>query len=221
MDILFIFVIGSIFGSFFGLIVDRIPLRKSIIFGRSHCDSCQQLLAYRDLIPIFSQIISGSHCRYCKSKIPYLYVFLEFSSALIFVLSWVNYLKPSQFLLIILSLILSAFDYRQHSFPFVIWFIFALSFILIFPLSPLFYFWLILAVLAEKFNLRVGSGDFLWFFTASFSLTFLNEMLLLQIACSLGIIYYLITKKRAEIAFIPFLTIAYLMLLFGHQILSP
>ncbi|MFG7388022.1 prepilin peptidase [Lactococcus lactis] len=37
----------------FGLIVDRIPLRKSIIFGRSHCDSCQQLLAYRDLIPIF------------------------------------------------------------------------------------------------------------------------------------------------------------------------
>ncbi|MFR2201932.1 MAG: prepilin peptidase, partial [Lactococcus lactis] len=95
------------------------------------------------------------------------------------------------------------------------------SFILIFPLSPLFYFWLILAVLAEKFNLRVGSGDFLWFFTASFSLTFLNEMLLLQIACSLGIIYYLITKKRVEIAFIPFLTIAYLMLLFGHQILSP
>lgn len=147
--------------------------------------------------------------------------FLEFSSALIFVLAWVNYLKPSQFLLIILSLILSAFDYRQHSFPFVIWFIFALSFILIFPLSPLFYFWLILAVLAEKFNLRVGSGDFLWFFTASFSLTFLNEMLLLQIACSLGIIYYLITKKRVEIAFIPFLTIAYLMLLFGHQILSP
>ena len=124
MDILFIFVIGSIFGSFFGLIVDRIPLRKSIIFGRSHCDSCQQLLAYRDLIPIFSQISSGSHCRYCKSKIPYLYVFLEFSSALIFVLAWVNYLKPSQFLLIILSLILSAFDYRQHSFPFVIWFIF-------------------------------------------------------------------------------------------------
>ena len=138
MDILFIFVIGSIFGSFFGLIVDRIPLRKSIIFGRSHCDSCQQLLAYRDLIPIFSQISSGSHCRYCKSKIPYLYVFLEFSSSLIFVLAWVNYLKPSQFLLIILSLILSAFDYRQHSFPFVIWFIFALSFILIFPLSPLF-----------------------------------------------------------------------------------
>ena len=191
MDILFIFLIGSIFGSFFGLIVDRIPLRKSIIFGRSHCDSCQQLLAYRDLIPIFSQISSGSHCRYCKSKIPYLYVFLEFSSALIFVLAWVNYLKP-----------------------FVIWFIFALSFILIFPLSPLFYFWLILAVLAEKFNLRVGSGDFLWFFTASFSLTFLNEMLLLQIACSLG-------KKRVEIAFIPFLTVAYLMLLFGHQILSP
>jgi len=35
MDILFIFVIGSIFGSFFGLIVDRIPLRKSIIFGFS------------------------------------------------------------------------------------------------------------------------------------------------------------------------------------------
>lgn len=146
MDILFIFVIGSIFGSFFGLIVDRIPLRKSIIFGRSHCDSCQQLLAYRDLIPIFFLKYVLAHIAVIvKVKFHIYMFFLEFSSALIFVLAWVNYLKPSQFLLIILSLILSAFDYRQHSFPFVIWFIFALSFILIFPLSPLFYFWLILA----------------------------------------------------------------------------
>ncbi|MDU4517594.1 MAG: prepilin peptidase, partial [Lactococcus lactis] len=49
--------------------------------------------------------------------------------------------------------------------------------------------------------------------------SFFDEMKLLQIACLLGIIYYLMIKKRDEIAFIPFLTIAYLMLLFGHQIL--
>jgi leader peptidase (prepilin peptidase) / N-methyltransferase len=219
MDILFIFMIGSVFGSFFGVLVDRIPERKSIIFGRSHCDSCQQLLSFRDLIPLFSQISSGSCCRYCKNKIPLIYLFLEFSTALIFTLAWLGYLNPSQFLLTILSIILSAFDYRQHCFPFIIWLIFALGFILLLPLSPLFYMWLALALLAEKFNLRIGSGDFLWFFTASFCLTFLDEMLLLQIACSIGIIYYLITKKRAEIAFIPFLTIAYLVLLFGHQIL--
>ena len=221
MEILFLFIIGTIFGSFFGLLVDRIPAGESIIFRRSHCDSCNHILSFRDLIPLFSQLSSASLCRYCKNKIPLMNFILEFSVGLLFCLAWLNYLSLPQFLMSILSVILSAFDYRQHSFPFVIWFIFALSFILIFPLSPLFYFWLILAVLAEKFNLRVGSGDFLWFFTASFSLTFLNEMLLLQIACSLGIIYYLITKKRVEIAFIPFLTIAYLMLLFGHQILSP
>lgn len=219
MEILFLFIIGIIFGSFFGLLVDRIPAGESIIFRRSHCDSCNHILSFRDLIPLFSQLSSASLCRYCKNKIPLMNFILEFSVGLLFCLVWLNYLSLPQFLMSILSVILSAFDYRHHSFPFIIWLIFALSFIILFPSSLIFYSWLVLALLTEIFDFKIGSGDFLWFFTASFSISFFDEMKLLQIACLLGIIYYLMIKKRDEIAFIPFLTIAYLMLLFGHQIL--
>ena len=220
MEIIFLFTIGTIFGSFFGLLVERIPAGESIIFGSSHCDTCKHPLAYYDLIPLFSQLISRLHCRYCQAKIPLMNFILELSSGLIFVSAWLGYLTFPQFLLTILSVILSAFDYRYHSFPFLIWLIFAITFMILFPSSLFFYFWLSLALLAEFFNLKIGSGDFLWFFTASFSLSFLNQILVLQIASFLGIIYYLLSKKRTEIAFIPFLTLAYLMLLFGHQILS-
>lgn len=123
---------------------------------------------------------------------------LEFSVGLLFCLAWLNYLSLPQFLMSILSVILSAFDYRHHSFPFIIWLIFALSFIILFPSSLIFYSWLVLALLTEIFDFKIGSGDFYGFYGLIFY-KFFDEMKLLQIACLLGIIYYLMIKNETKL----------------------
>lgn len=79
-----IFLIGLIFGSFFTLAVYRIPRKENIVYGRSHCTSCNHPLGFLDLIPVFSYIFLGGRCRYCKEKIRIRYLLLEVLSGLCF-----------------------------------------------------------------------------------------------------------------------------------------
>lgn len=81
-----IFIIGTLFGSFFTLAVYRIPLKKDITHERSFCPNCNHKLGFLDLIPILSYIFLGGKCRYCKQKIRPRYLLLELMSGLVFVL---------------------------------------------------------------------------------------------------------------------------------------
>lgn len=81
-----IFIIGTLFGSFFTLAVYRIPLKKDIIHEHSFCPNCNHKLSFLDLIPILSYVFLGGKCRYCKQKIRPRYLFLEIFSGLAFVL---------------------------------------------------------------------------------------------------------------------------------------
>ena len=81
-----IFIIGTLFGSFFTLAVYRIPLGKDITHERSFCPNCNHKLGFFDLIPILSYIFLGGKCRYCKQKIRPRYLLLEIASGIIFVL---------------------------------------------------------------------------------------------------------------------------------------
>lgn len=79
-----IFLTGTVFGSFFTLAVYRIPRKENIVYGRSHCTSCNHRLGFWDLIPIFSYIFLGGKCRYCGEKIRIRYLLLEVFSGLVF-----------------------------------------------------------------------------------------------------------------------------------------
>jgi len=81
-----VFLLGSIFGSFVNVLIDRLPRGESLIKGRSHCDSCKKRIKLYDLIPILSYILLGGKCRYCKAKIPRRVVMVEVLSGLLFVL---------------------------------------------------------------------------------------------------------------------------------------
>jgi len=81
-----IFIIGSLFGSFYTLAVYRIPKRQDITHTHSYCPNCNHKLGLFDLIPIFSYIFIGGKCRYCKQKIRPRYLILEILSGLVFVL---------------------------------------------------------------------------------------------------------------------------------------
>lgn len=82
----FMFIMGTVFGSFYTLAVYRIPLKQDITHTRSYCPKCNHKLNFLDLIPVFSYIFLGGKCRYCKEKIRPRYIILETLSGLAFVL---------------------------------------------------------------------------------------------------------------------------------------
>lgn len=81
-----IFIIGSLFGSFYTLAVYRIPKRQDITHTHSYCPNCNHKLGFLDLFPIFSYIFLGGKCRYCKEKIRPRYLVLEILSGVLFVI---------------------------------------------------------------------------------------------------------------------------------------
>ena len=81
-----IFIIGTLFGSFFTLAIYRIPLGKDITHERSFCPNCNHRLEFLDLIPILSYLFLNGKCRYCKQKIHPRYLLLELTSGIVFVL---------------------------------------------------------------------------------------------------------------------------------------
>lgn len=81
-----LFIMGSVFGSFFSLAVYRLPRKENITYVRSHCTTCNHKLNFGDLIPIWSYLFLGGKCRYCKDKIRSRYILLEIFSGLVFVL---------------------------------------------------------------------------------------------------------------------------------------
>lgn len=81
-----IFIMGSVFGSFFSLAVYRLPRKENITYVRSHCTSCNHKLNLFDLIPIWSYLFLGGKCRYCGEKIRPRYLLLEVFSGSVFVL---------------------------------------------------------------------------------------------------------------------------------------
>lgn len=84
--IICMFVMGSLFGSFFSLATYRLPRHQDIIATRSYCPNCKHRLNFFDLIPVFSFIFLGDKCRYCKQKISPRYFLLEVSNGLLLVI---------------------------------------------------------------------------------------------------------------------------------------
>lgn len=91
MDIFYcimVFIIGTVFGSFFTLAVYRIPLKKDITHERSFCPNCNHRLEFLDLIPVLSYLFLGGKCRYCGQKIRIRYLLLEVLSGIVFLLGY-------------------------------------------------------------------------------------------------------------------------------------
>ena len=81
-----IFVMGTLFGSFYTLAVYRIPKKIDIIYTHSFCPNCGHKLGFWELIPVWSYLLLGGKCKQCKQKIRPRYFILEILSGLSFVL---------------------------------------------------------------------------------------------------------------------------------------
>lgn len=66
---IYTFIIGTCIASFINVVIERLPKNEDFIKGRSHCDHCQRILRWYDLIPIISFIVLKGKCRYCQKMI--------------------------------------------------------------------------------------------------------------------------------------------------------
>ena len=87
---IFVFaILGLAVGSFLNVCIDRLPAGKSIVRVPSHCNSCNQGLKARDLVPVFSYLWLRGRCRYCGARIPVRLPIVELATAVIFAfLTW-------------------------------------------------------------------------------------------------------------------------------------
>ena len=83
---IFMFIIGTLFGSFFTLAIYRIPRKQDIVKTRSYCPTCKHKLGFFDCFPILSYVSTIGRCRYCKKPISIRYPLIEFASGMAFLL---------------------------------------------------------------------------------------------------------------------------------------
>ena len=84
----FVFVFGTIFGSFLNVCIHRLPREESIIWPASRCPSCKKPIRWFDNIPILSFLILSARCRDCGGKIALRYPIVELTSGLFFLWLW-------------------------------------------------------------------------------------------------------------------------------------
>lgn len=110
----FVFILGLLFGSFFNVIIHRLPIilnrewretateilteakckvscpednlpeKYNLISPRSKCPKCQHEISSLENIPVISWLILGGKCKGCKTKISARYPMVELLTAIIF-----------------------------------------------------------------------------------------------------------------------------------------
>lgn len=63
------FALGSVLGSFAGVLAYRLPRGEDILVKPSYCPACARKLTSRDLIPVYSWLIFKGRCRTCHTSI--------------------------------------------------------------------------------------------------------------------------------------------------------
>ena len=86
------FILGSIMGSFYQVIGERLPKGESITSPKySYCPNCRKRLKWYELIPIFSYIVQLGKCRNCKKRISPMCLFIEVITGALFAVSYYSF----------------------------------------------------------------------------------------------------------------------------------
>lgn len=80
-----LFIIGAILGSFLNVYIYRSVRSESWVAGRSKCESCKNIIAWYDNIPLLSYLLLGRKCRHCKKRIPLIHPVIETLTGVLFV----------------------------------------------------------------------------------------------------------------------------------------
>jgi len=105
VDLIFVVILGGLWGSFANVCIYRLPKGKGVVSGRSHCPKCKKKIIWHDNIPIISYLILKGKCRKCKRKISSQYPMVEMINILLFLIIYFLFgISLTTILLMILSL---------------------------------------------------------------------------------------------------------------------
>lgn len=212
INLLFL-VLGLIFGSFFNVVIYRLPKKDLSIFKpeRSFCPNCKAQIKWFDNIPIFSYLFLRGKCRYCKEKISLRYPLVEGITGISFLLNSIffpigqaiflcllssgliitsfidldNYLIPDSGIILIAA---GSFGWStiRGNFPFNL-----LDALIILAIFSLFFF------IANKFKKdSFGFGDVELFSCLALGISLIGTLFAVLIASLAGIVYYLIISRK-------------------------
>lgn len=124
----FVFIFGTIVGSFLNVVILRYNSGESIIKNSSKCFSCRERLKWYEMIPVLSFIFQRGRCRHCKSKISWQYPIVELLTGLVFLLIFLKFqftlVTSYYFVVFSILIIISVYDLRHQIIPNLLVYIF-------------------------------------------------------------------------------------------------
>lgn len=121
MEIFIAAIFGACFGSFITAASYRLPREENLVSESSKCPKCNHKLGAKDLLPIFSWLLSGAKCRHCKTPISWHYPLTELVTAGAFAALYWHYGWGLEFVLIailtVALLILIIADFETYIIP--------------------------------------------------------------------------------------------------------
>lgn len=235
------FIFGASIGSFTQVVATRLnvaPISKT----RSKCLSCGEALRVSDLIPIFSYLWLRGKCRYCKSSYGVSALLVELLYGLVFVLLYqfvlygagpvagFFYLSYYTLLFIVLGVV-ALYDMAHTYLPnyYLIAYIGLTLLMLMFRIvgggglldvaapfvvaAPFLLIWMV------SKGRALGFGDIILYFGVGAFFGIAQGLAVFLLSIWLGTLYAIMVyvqkrNRKQEIAFVPFIVIAFLVVLF-------
>jgi leader peptidase (prepilin peptidase)/N-methyltransferase len=82
-DALLLIFAAPCVGSFLGVVIERLPAERPILWGRSACDHCGARLGARDLVPLASWALARGRCRHCGGRLSLFYPAIELAALVV------------------------------------------------------------------------------------------------------------------------------------------
>ncbi|MGV8075226.1 MAG: prepilin peptidase [Syntrophobacteraceae bacterium] len=116
-----VFIAGCCLGSFFNVVIRRLPAKESIAVPGSHCPGCKHPIGFYDNIPLLSYVVLGGKCRHCGERISIRYPLVEALTGALTLFVFLRYGFQLQFfvelLLVSLLVIITFIDLDTYLIP--------------------------------------------------------------------------------------------------------
>lgn len=238
---IFFFLFGITFGSFFNVVALRTPKKETFVNDRSYCPQCGKTLSWYELIPVLSFLLQWGKCRNCKQGISIIYPAIELFTGLLFAYSFwkigVEWELATAILFCSLLMIILVTDLTYMLIPNRILLFFLPLFILLRFIVPLDPWWspligalvpaLLIALIILVSRGGMGAGDMKLFFVLGIVLGIGKVLLAFFLSALIGavigiaLIALKIIERRQPVPFGPYIVIAALISYFhGTEIIE-